>query len=188
MASLPESLSFEVVDRMLDMDAVKKEVVDDVEEILRREFISTLETSDNRDSHEAVAEIINGLDRSTENRLMTMLEEQDQGAANKIREFMFTFDDLANLDTAGFQTLLRSIDKKTLAVALKGTSEALKATFLENMSERAEQIMQDDLAAMGPVRLREVDEAQAEIVALAKNLSANGELVFSGGDDNELIY
>ena len=188
MASLPESLSFEVVDRMLDMDAVKKEVVDDVEEILRREFISTLETSDNRDSHEAVAEIINGLDRSTENRLMTMLEEQDRGAANKIREFMFTFDDLANLDTAGFQTLLRSIDKKTLAVALKGTSEALKATFLENLSERAEQIVQDDLAAMGPVRLREVDEAQAEIVALAKNLSANGELVFSGGDDNELIY
>ncbi len=188
MASLPESLSFEVVDRMLDMDAVKKEAVDDVEEILQREFISTLATSDNRDSHEAVAEIINGLDRSTENRLMTMLEEQDRGAANKIRELLFTFDDLANLDTAGIQTLLRVIDKKTLAVALKGTSESLKATFLENMSERAEQIMQDDLAAMGPVRLREVDEAQAEIVALAKDLSASGELVFSGDDDNELIY
>ena len=188
MASLPESLSFEVVDRMLDMDAVKKEVVDDVEETLRREFISTLTTSNNRDSHEVVAEIINGLDRSTENRLMTMLEEQDRGAANKIRELMFTFDDLTNLDTASIQTLLRVIDKKTLAVALKGTSDALKATFLENMSDRAEQIMQDDLAAMGPVRLREVDEAQAEIVALAKNLSAKGELVFSGVDDKELIY
>ncbi len=188
MASLPESLSFEVVDRMLDMDTVKKEVVDDVEEILRQEFISTLATSDNRDPHEAVAEIINGLDRSTENRVMTMLEEQDRGAANKIRELMFTFDDLANLDTAGIQTLLHVVDKKTLAVALKGTSEALKATFLENMSERAEQIMQDDLAAMGPVRLREVDEAQAEIVALAKGLSANGELVFGGVGNNELIY
>ena len=101
---------------------------------------------------------------------------------------MFTFDDLTNLDTASIQTLLRVIDKKTLAVALKGTSDALKTTFLENMSDRAEQIMQDDLAAMGPVRLREVDEAQAEIVALAKDLSANGELVFSGVDDNELIY
>ena len=120
--------------------------------------------------------------------MMTMLEEQDRGAANKIRELMFTFDDLANLDTAGIQTLLHVVDKKTLAVALKGTSEALKATFLENMSERAEQIMQDDLAAMGPVRLREVDEAQAEIVAVAKDLSGNGELVFSGVDDNELIY
>ena len=73
-------------------------------------------------------------------------------------------------------------------MALKGTSESLKATFLENMSERAEQIMQDDLAAMGPVRLREVDEAQAEIVALAKGLSANGELVFGGVDTDELIY
>ena len=188
MASLPESLSLEVVDRMLDMDTVKKEVVDDVEEILRQEFISTLATSDNRDSHEAVAEIINGLDRSTENRLMTMLEEQDRDAANKIRELMFTFDDLANLDPAGIQTLLHVVNKKTLAVALKGTSESLKATFLENMSERAEQIMQDDLAAMGPVRLREVDEAQAEIVALAKGLSANGELVFGGVDTDELIY
>ena len=188
MASLPESLSVEVVDRMLDMDAVKKEVVDDVEETLRREFISTLATSDSRDSHEAVAEIINGLDRSTENRLMTMLEERDRGAANKIRELMFTFDDLANLDTAGIQTLLRVIEKKTLTVALKGASESLKATFLENMSERAEQIMQDDLAAMGPVRLREVDEAQGEIVAIAKDLSAKGEIVFSGGDNNELIY
>ena len=189
MASLPESMSMEVVNRMLDMDSVQKEVVDEVEETLRREFISTIDKSDNRDSHEAVAEIINGLDRSTENRLMNMLDERNRDAADKIRELMFTFDDLAKIDSAGIQTLLRVVEKKTLTIALKGASEALKWAFFDNMSERAEQMMQEDIAAMGPVRLREVDEAQADIVAIAKDLSTKGEITIAGGtDDGELIY
>ena len=189
MASLPESMSIEVVSRMLDMDSVQKEVVDEVEETLRREFISTIDKSDNRDSHEAVAEIINGLDRSTENRLMNMLDERNRDAADKIRELMFTFDDLANIDSAGIQTLLRVVEKKTLTIALKGASEALKWAFFDNMSERAEQMMQEDIAAMGPVRLREVDEAQADIVAIAKDLSTKGEITMaSGTDDGELVY
>jgi flagellar motor switch protein FliG len=189
MASLPESMSMEVVNRMLDMDSVQKEVVDEVEETLRREFISTIDKSDNRDSHEAVAEIINGLDRSTENRLMNMLDERNRDAADKIRELMFTFDDLAKIDSAGIQTLLRVVEKKTLTIALKGASEALKWAFFDNMSERAEQMMQEDIAAMSPVRLREVDEAQADIVAIAKDLSTKGEITIAGGtDDGELIY
>jgi flagellar motor switch protein FliG len=189
MASLPEAMSIEVVNRMLDMDSVQKEVVDEVEETLRREFISTIDKSDNRDSHEAVAEIINGLDRSTENRLMNMLDERNRDAADKIRELMFTFDDLANIDSAGIQTLLRVVEKKTLTIALKGASEALKWAFFDNMSERAEQMMQEDIAAMGPVRLREVDEAQADIVAIAKDLSTKGEITIAGGtDDGELVY
>ena len=189
MASLPESMSMEVVNRMLDMDSVQKEVVDEVEETLRREFISTIDKSDNRDSHEAVAEIINGLDRSTENRLMNMLDEHNRDSADKIRELMFTFDDLANIDSAGIQTLLRVVEKKTLTIALKGASEALKWAFFDNMSDRAEQMMQEDIAAMGPVRLREVDEAQADIVAIAKDLSTKGEItIASGTDDGELVY
>ncbi|PPR64994.1 MAG: Flagellar motor switch protein FliG [Alphaproteobacteria bacterium MarineAlpha4_Bin2] len=188
MAALPESLSLEVVDRMLDMDSVTKEVSDDVEETLRREFISTLSKSENKDSHEAVAEIINSLDRSTENRLMARLEESDQDAANKIKKLMFTFDDLTKVDAAGIQTLLRVVEKKTLIVALKGASESLKWKFLENMTQRTEQMMQDDLAAMGPVRLREVDEAQAKIVAIAKDLFAKSEIIFSDDGESELIY
>ncbi len=189
MASLPESMSIEVVNRMLDMDSVQKEVVDEVEETLRREFISTIDKSDNRNSHEAVAEIINGLDRSTENRLMNMLDEHNRDSADKIRELMFTFDDLANIDSAGIQTLLRVVEKKTLTIALKGASEALKWAFFDKMSDRAEQMMQEDIAAMGPVRLREVDEAQADIVAIAKDLSTKGEItIASGTDDGELVY
>ena len=184
MASLPEPMSIEVVNRMLDMDSVQKEVIDEVEETLRREFISTIDKSDNKDSHEAVAEIINGLDRSTENRLMNMLDEHNRDAADKIRELMFTFDDLAKMDSAGIQTLLRVVEKKTLATALKGASDALKWAFLDNMSERTEQMMQEDIAAMGPVRLREVDEAQGKIIAIAKDLSTRGEIAIAGGSDD----
>jgi flagellar motor switch protein FliG len=179
----------EVVNRMLDMDSVQKEVVDEVEETLRREFISTIDKPDNRDSHEAVAEIINGLDRSTENRLMTLLDERNRESANKIRELMFTFDDLTKIDSAGIQTLLRVVEKKTLAIALKGASDTLKWSFFNNMSERAAQMMQEDIAAMGPVRLHEVDEAQGVIVAIAKDLSTKGEIAITGGsDDGKLIY
>jgi flagellar motor switch protein FliG len=189
MASLPESMLMEVVNRMLDMDSVQKEVVDEVEETLRREFISTIDKPDNRDSHEAVAEIINGLDRSTENRLMTLLDERNRESANKIRELMFTFDDLTKIDSAGIQTLLRVVEKKTLAIALKGASDTLKWSFFNNMSERAAQMMQEDIAAMGPVRLHEVDEAQGVIVAIAKDLSTKGEIAITGGsDDGKLIY
>tara|TARA_E500000331_G_scaffold160601_1_gene155607 strand:- start:230 stop:1246 length:1017 start_codon:yes stop_codon:yes gene_type:complete len=189
MASLPESMSMEVVNRMLDMDSVRKEVVDEVEETLRREFISKIDGSDIRDSHEAVAEIINGLDGSTENRLMNMLDARNRDAADKIRKLMFTFDDLANIDSAGIQILLRVVEKKTLTTALKGASEALKCAFFDNMSERAEQMMQEDIAAMVPVRLREVDKAQADIVAIAKDLSTKGEITIAvATDDGELIY
>jgi flagellar motor switch protein FliG len=189
LACLPDSLSMEVINRMLNMDAVPKEVVDDVEQTLRKEFISNLAQTETRDSHEAVAEIINGLDRSTESRVMNMLEERDRVSANKIRQLMFTFDDLANVDSAGIQTLLRAIEKEKLIAALKGASENLRGVFFENMSERAEKIIQEDLAAMGPIQLREVDAAQAEIVALAKDLAAKGEITFSGGaTDDELIY
>ena len=189
IANLPKSISMEVVNRMLDMDSVQKEVVDEVEETLRSEFISTIDKSDNRDSHEAVAEFINGLDRSTENRLMNMLDERNRDAADKIRELMFTFDDLTKINSAGIQTLLRIVEKKTLVIALKGASDTLKRAFFDNMSERAEQMMQEDIAEMGPVRLREVDEAQGAIVTIAKDLSTRGEIAIAGGsDDGNLVY
>lgn len=189
IACLPETFSMEVINRMLSMDAVQKEVVDDVEETLRKEFISNLSRAESRDSHEAVAEILNGLDRPTETRMMTMLEERNRGAAEKIRELMFTFDDLAKIDSAGIQTLLREIEKEKLAIALKGASEELRWVFFDNMSDRAEKMIHEDIAAMGPIRLREVDEAQAEIVAIAKELSASGEIIISGkSGEEELIY
>lgn len=187
--SLPESLSMEVIDRMLNLESVKKEVFDDVEETLRREFISTVSKQDTRDTHEAVAEIINGMDRNTESKLMNMLEERDRGTADKIRKLMFTFEDLTNIDAAGIQTLVRSVEKKQLTIALKGASENVRWAFLDNMSERAEKLMHEDINNLGPIRLREVDEAQAEIVSIAKELAARGEIIIGSPDgDDEIIY
>ena len=189
IARLPEPISMEVVNRMLDMDLIQKEVVDEVGETLRSEFVSAIDKSSNRDNHEAVAKIVKGLDQSTENRLMNMLDENNRGAANKIQKLMFTFDDLAKINSAGIQTLLRAVEKKTLVTALKGASDTLKRAFFDNMSERAEQMMQEDIAEIGPVRLREVDESQGVIVAIAKDLSTKGEIAIAGGnDDSHLIY
>ena len=189
MEFLPETLSMEVIERMLDLESVKKEVFDDVEETLHREFISTLSRQDTRDTHEAVAEIINGMDRSTEAKLMNMLEETDSGAANKIRSLMFTFEDLANINAAGIQTLVRSVDKKRLIIALKGASEKVRWAFFENMSERAEKLMHEDMHHLGPIRLREVDEAQAEILEIAKDLATRGEIMIGTSiNDDKTIY
>lgn len=189
MEFLPETLSMEVIERMLDLESVKKEVFDDVEETLHREFISTLSRQDTRDTHEAVAEIINGMDRSTEAKLMNMLEETDSGAANKIRALMFTFEDLANINAAGIQTLVRSVDKKRLVIALKGASEKVRWAFFENMSERSEKLMHEDMHHLGPIRLREVDEAQAEILEIAKDLASRGEIMIGTSiNDDKTIY
>ena len=189
LAAFPETFSMEVINRMLRMEAVQKEVVDDIERTLRSEFMSNLARTQRRDSHEMVAEIFNGLDRSTENQFMTMLEERNRDAAEKIRQLMFTFEDLANVDPAGVQAILRAVDKDKLATALKGASDALSGLFFENMSERAAKILKEDMAAMGPVRMRDVDEAQVEIVSIAKDLADKGEIIISeGGGEDELVY
>ena len=189
LAAFPETFSLEVINRMLRMEAVQKEVVDDIERTLRSEFMSNLARTQRRDSHEMVAEIFNGLDRSTENQFMTMLEERNRDAAEKIRQLMFTFDDLATVDPAGVQAILRAVDKDKLGTALKGASDALAGLFFENMSERAAKILKEDMAAMGPVRMRDVDEAQVEIVAIAKALADKGEIIISeGGGEDELVY
>jgi flagellar motor switch protein FliG len=189
LAALPETFSMEVINRMLRMEAVQKEVVDDVEKTLRTEFMSNLARTQRRDSHEMVAEIFNGLDRPTENQFMTMLEERNRDAAEKIRALMFTFEDLAKVDAAGIQALLRAVDKDRLATALKGASQALSDLFFDNMSERAAKILKEDMAAMGPVRMRDVDEAQVEIVSVAKDLADKGEIIIAeGGGEDELVY
>ena len=189
LGALPESFAMEVVMRMLRMEAVQREVVDDIEITLRNEFMANLSATSQADSHEMMAEIFNSLDRPTENRFMTLLEERNRDSADKIKSLMFTFDDLARLDPGGVQTLLRGADKDKLGIALKGASDTLKDLFFSNMSERAAKIMREDMAAMGPVRLSDVDEAQLEIVNTAKQLAEQGEIILSeNNDEDELVY
>ena len=188
LAILPEDFSLDVVNRMLKMEAVQKEVLERVEQTLRTEFMSSISQTRRRDAHEVMAEIFNNFDRQTETRFMTALEEDNRESAERIKALMFTFDDLTRLDTASAQTLMRHIDKDKLGVALKGASEAVRQFFLSNMSTRAAKMLVDDMQAMGPVRLRDVDEAQVLLVNLAKDLAAKGEIILSKQRDDELVY
>jgi len=189
LAILPEELALDVVNRMLKMEAVQKEVIERVEQTLRTEFMSNLSQTRRRDAHEVMAEIFNNFDRQTETRFMTSLEDDNRESAERIKALMFTFDDLVRLDTGSAQTLMRHIDKDKLAVALKGAGEPVRDFFMSNMSTRAAKMLIDDMQALGPVRLREVDEAQSQLVNLAKDLAAKGEIMISKGrSDEELIY
>src|SRR4051812_23199163 len=189
LSILPEEMSLDCVSRMLKMEAVQKDVIERVEQTLRTEFMSNLSQKRRRDAHEVMAEIFNNFDRQTETRFLTALEEQNRESAERIKTLMFTFDDLIKLDTASAQTLMRHVDKDKLAIGLKGASDAVRTFFLGNMSTRAAKMLVDDMQAMGPVRLRDVDEAQVLLVNLAKDLAAKGEIMISKNrGDDELIY
>jgi len=189
LTQLPENFAMEVVMRMLRMEAVQKEVLDDVERTLRTEFFTNLARTNRRDAHELIAEIFNGLDRSTESRFIAALEERNRDSAERIKALMFTFEDLGKLDASAFQAILRSADKAKVPIALKGASETLRDQFFAGMSERAAKLLKEEMQAMGPVRLRDVEEAQSYLVSLAKDLAASGEIVISDSKgDDELVY
>ena len=161
LATLPEDFALEVVSRMLRMEAVQKEILDKVEQTLRIEFMSNLARTASRDAHELMAEIFNNFDRQTETRFITALEERNRESAERIKALMFTFEDLVKLDSGSVQTLLRNVEKDKLGAGAQGRHRGSCAKLLpRNMSERAGKILRDDMEAMGPVRLRDVDEAQ----------------------------
>jgi flagellar motor switch protein FliG len=188
LSMLPESFAMEVVMRMLRMESVQKEALEGVEKTLKAEFMSNLARAQRRDAHEMMAEIFNNLDRQSESRILAALEERNRDAAERIRSLMFTFDDLVRLDGMGVQVLIRNVPKEQLLLALKGASENLRDLFFKNMSERAGKMFKEDLGNLGPVRLREVDEAQAAVVVMAKDLAAQGQITLQEGREDEMVY
>jgi flagellar motor switch protein FliG len=189
LGELPEDFAAECIVRMLGMEPVQREILDKIENTLRTEFMSNVARTSKRDSHELMAEIFNNFDRQTEARFMSALETKSGESAEHIRALMFVFEDLGKLDSGGIQTLLRAVDKADLALALKGASDGLRTLFFSNMSERGGKLLKDDMASMGPVRLKDVDAAQTRMVATAKELSSRGEILLSDGkSDDELIY
>ncbi len=189
LGALPEEFALEVVQRMLRMESVQKDILDKVEKTLRVEFMSNLARTAKRDSHEHMAEIFDNFDRQTESRFITALEERSRDSAERIKALMFTFEDLGKLDPGSIQTLLRHVEKDKLALALKGATDSLRDIFFSNMSERAGKILREDMEAMGPVRLKDVDEAQMRMVNVAKDLANKGEIMIANkqGED-ELVY
>src|SRR5579872_5267616 len=189
LGALPEEFALEVVQRMLRMESVQKDILDKVEQTLRVEFMSNLARTAKRDAHEQMAEIFNNFDRQTEGRFITALEERSRDSAERIKALMFTFEDLGKLDPGSIQTLLRNVEKDKLGLALKGATDGLRDVFFSNMSERAGKILREDMEAMGPVRLKDVDEAQMRMVNVAKDLANKGEIMIAGGSaEDELVY
>lgn len=186
---LPDDFSLEIIQRMITLEPVKKEVLSGIERTLQSEFMSNLAATKKYDSFEMIAEIFNNFDRNTEGKFMDLLDKQQPEAATRIRDLMFTFDDLAKVDNAGIQAIIRKVDKDKLAIGLKGANDKLRELFFTNMSERAAKILQEDMEGKGPVRIRDVDEAQSYIVQIAKEMSDSGEIVIlDGGEEDQLIY
>ena len=136
-----------------------------------------------------MADVFNAFDRQTEGRFLAALDQANRGSAKRIRELMFTFEDLLKLDPGSVQTLMRSVDNDTLCRALKGGNERTRAFFMQQMSTRAAKNLTDEMAALGPVRLKEVDEAQAKMTEIAKDLAEKGEIMIAKNSaEEELVY
>jgi len=184
---LPDSFAIEVIMRMLRMENVQRDVLDGVEQTLRLAFLPNLTSASQRDSHAMMADIFNSLDRQSEARFVTALEERNREAADRIKALMFTFNDLQRLTSANVQTLLRSIEKDKLPMALKGASDKLRELFFNNLSERAGKMLREDMELLGPVKLRDVDNAQAAIVAMARDLASQDVIEISEGKNDEMV-
>ncbi len=187
---LPDDFALDVIQRMIAMEPVKKEVIASVEKILQAEFMSNLDSGKKQDSLEMMAEVFNNFDRQSESKFLDLLDKNNPEASSRIRELMFTFEDLIKIDDASIQVILRKVDKEKLVIALKGANDEIRDLFFRNMSERASKIMKEDMESKGPVRLKDVDEAQMAVVMTAKELSDAGEIVIPDGEDadDEMVY
>lgn len=189
LSELPREFGMDVVLRMLRMDTVQKDVLLQVEQTLKSEFMTNLSRSQRRDPHETMAEMFNALDRSTEEALLSALDDCAPDSAERIRSLMFTFEDLGKLLPAAIQVIVRNCNKRSLALALKGAPEDMKQLFFGAMTERAAKLLRDDMTAMGPVRARECEEAQADLVRLAKALGDRGEIMLvDPKSDDAMIF
>lgn len=189
MTALPPDRQVEVARRIATMDRTSPDIVKEVEKVLERKFSSLLiEDYTKAGGLETVVEILNRVDRSTEKTIMEALEVQDPKLAEEIKRRMFLFEDITHLDDRSVQRVLRDVDfSRDLPLALKVASDDLKAKIYRNMSKRAVENLQENIAYLGPVRLRDVEEAQQKIVSTVRRLEEEGEIVISRGGGDEII-
>lgn len=183
LVCLPTQLSAEVIERILRMDTVKKEIIQDIENNLRGEFMSNLTRGSRRDNHETVAELFNSLDRTNEQVFMERLESVNPDSAERVRSLMFTFEDLRIVNSTDMQQIIKGLDKSKMGLALKGASEELRTLFFSSMATRAAKLLRDEMQQMGSVRVRDVEEAQSYIVGVAKGLANDGTINIAQSSD-----
>jgi flagellar motor switch protein FliG len=191
LSALPRDTQADVVVRIATMDRTPPEIVREVERVLERKMASIFSQGFTfAGGVKEVAEILNRIERNAEKSIMSDLEERDPELADEIARLMFTFEDIVYVDDAGIQRALREIESKELALALKSANDDVKQKIFKNMSERAREMIQEEIEFMGPVRLRNVEEAQQKIVGVVRRLEDAGELVVSGrggGSEDEIV-
>ncbi|PKM89914.1 MAG: flagellar motor switch protein FliG [Firmicutes bacterium HGW-Firmicutes-12] len=188
LSALPPERQSDVARRIAIMDRTSPEIIREVENILEKKM-STLGSQDYTSTGgiNAIVNILNKVDRSTEKTILETLEVQDPDLADEIKKLMFIFEDITKMDDRSIQLVLREVDTKDLALALKGSSEEVATKIKKNMSKRAGQMLEEDMSFLGPVRLRDVEEAQQRIVTIIRRLEESGEIIISRGGGDELI-
>ncbi|MBQ6002326.1 MAG: flagellar motor switch protein FliG, partial [Synergistaceae bacterium] len=188
LSGLNPVLQADVTKRIANMDRITPEVLREVERVLERK-LSTVMGQDFTVAGgiDAVVAIVNSTDRATERNIMEYLEENDPELAEEIKKRLFVFEDSMRLDDRSLQRVLREVDMKELSLALKGATEDLKTKYLKNMSKRAAEMLQEDMDFMGPVRVKDVEEAQQKIVNIIRGLEEQGEIVIASGGGDDMI-
>ena len=188
LSGLNPVLQADVTKRIANMDRITPEVLREVERVLERK-LSTVMGQDFTVAGgiDAVVAIVNSTDRATERNIMEYLEENDPELAEEIKKRLFVFEDSMRLDDRSLQRVLREVDMKELSLALKGATEDLKTKYLKNMSKRAAEMLQEDMDFMGPVRVKDVEEAQQKIVNVIRGLEEQGEIVIASGGGDDMI-
>ncbi len=188
LSELPQEMQADIARRIALMDSTSPEVINEVEQILERKLSATV-TQDYTQTGgvEAVVEVLNGVDRSTERTILDALEIQDPELAEEIKKRMFVFEDIVTLDNRAIQRVIRDVENADLLLSLKVASEEVKEIVFSNMSKRMVESFKEEMEFMGPVRLRDVEEAQSRIVAIIRRLEEAGEIVIARGGGDDII-
>ena len=184
---LPEDVRIEVAYRLTDLGDVPMEFVRELDQTIQKNLVATGTSSREFDGIEALASILNQVDSTTEENIMAHLEKQDSDLAQSVRQKMFVFEDLIEFDSKNFREILQNVDSHLLIKALKTASEELKEMVFKNLSQRAGEMLREDMDVMGPVRLRDVEQAQLDILAAAKRLEAEGRVIFPGKGKEDVL-
>lgn len=185
---LPESLHTEIILRIANLEAVSPEIIDEIDEVLRNEIQSMGNISSQRiGGVDPIVEMLNLMDKATEENILDRLEERDPELAETIRKLMFVFDDLVKIDDRGIQAILREVKPDTLKLALKTAGESVKELIFKNMSQRAAENMREEMGNAPPAKLTDVESAQFTIVQIARRLNEEGKIVISTSGENALV-
>ena len=186
---LPEALQAEVVLRMANLEHVDPELIIEIDKVLKNQLSNTASVEQGTlGGVLPVAEMLNVMDKNTETSIMSRLEEKDPLLAEEIRKLMFVFDDITKIDDRGIQALLKEVANDKLLLALKTASEEIKGKVFKNLSQRAAEMLREDLSNMGPSRLSDVEGAQQEIVNAARRLEAEGKILIArGGSEDAMV-